>query len=768
MSGDQKIVIEVDGRELEAAPGQMLIEVTDAAGIPIPRFCYHKKLSTAASCRMCLVEVEKAPKPLPACATPVANGMKVYTRSPLALQAQKGTMEFLLINHPLDCPICDQGGECELQDVAMGFGQDISRYSEAKRVVRSDDIGALIATDMTRCIHCTRCVRFGEEIAGVREMGATGRGEHMKIGVYVNHAMTSELSGNIIDLCPVGALTAKPSRYSARAWELMQREGVAAHDGLGSNLYFHVRRDRIMRVVPRENPEVNETWISDRDRFSYTGLYAEDRLAQPMVRKDGQLIEASWHDALVRAAQVLKETPADSLGALVSPSSTLEEMYLVKKLMQGLGCANLDHRVHQNDCTSGAPQPWLGKSFASLAENGATLLVGSSLRKDLPILNHWLRKSVIAGGKVMVLNSLDCEFNYELAGKILCLPLDIANEMACLVSAAGGKVEGWSVEVKPQHQEMVAQLKAADNASVLLGGFAISHPEYSVLAQLATQLAELTGATLGFLAEGSNNLGAAWAGVMPGDGGKSYSQMLSTGLDGLLMVGLEPEFDTANPAALKALMGSSKVVALSGFLTPWLAAHAEVVLPMALFGETSGTLVNMQGDIQSFAGAVKPFESARPGWKVLRVLGNLTDLVGFEFDSSEQVVAAALAENGALTPNNALPATANATKSATTAHGLQRVSSAPAYSVDALVRRAPALQKTPDGWRSGIHISESLASRLSLREADSAILHQDGNSITLPIVVDARVPENCVWLPTSVPGSELLGSGFGAVTLEKA
>ncbi|WP_419608344.1 NADH-quinone oxidoreductase subunit NuoG, partial [Thiolapillus sp.] len=391
MSDQQNITIEVDGKKLEATPGQMLIEVTDAAGITVPRFCYHKKLSVAANCRMCLVEVENAPKPLPACATPVADGMKAWTCSPLARQAQKGTMEFLLINHPLDCPICDQGGECELQDVAMGFGEGISRFSEGKRVVPSQNIGPLIATDMTRCIHCTRCVRFGDEIAGIRELGATGRGEHMKIGVYVENSVSSELSGNIIDLCPVGALTSKPFRYRARAWELTTHDSVAAHDGVGSNIQVHVRNHQVMRVVPRDNEAVNETWISDRDRFSYQGMYSEDRLQKPLLRKDGELQEVEWQEALLETAEVLRQAEAERLGALVSPSSTLEEMYLLQKLLRALGSGNIDHRLRQSDFRGDEADPalpWMGQRFDDLENNQAVLLVGSWLRKDQPLLNH--------------------------------------------------------------------------------------------------------------------------------------------------------------------------------------------------------------------------------------------------------------------------------------------------------------------------------------------------------------------------------------------
>ena len=518
MAEDQTFTIEVDGQQLEARPGQMLIEVTDAAGISVPRFCYHKHLSVAANCRMCLVEVERAPKPLPACATPVMDGMKVFTRSPLAREAQKGTMEFLLINHPLDCPICDQGGECELQDVAMGYGGDVSRFTERKRVVRDEDIGSLIATDMTRCIHCTRCVRFGGEIAGLRELGATGRGEHMRIGLYIEHAVASELSGNVIDLCPVGALTAKPSAYQARSWELSEYDGVAPHDGLGSNLHLHVRRNRLMRVVPRENEGVNQTWISDRDRFSYQGLYSDDRLQRPMLRENGKLREADWQEALMAAARALKDAPGSRIGALISPSATLEEHYLATRLLRGLGSNNIDHRLRQGDFRGDAADPalpWLGQRIADLSTNQATLLVGSWLRKDQPMLNHRVRQSKIDGAQVMAINPVAYDFNYELDVDIVCVPSAMTTELAGVAAALGADTLGISVAPDPAHSAIAESLKNAAQGTVLLGNAALMHPDFSLLRALTAGIAAAAGVTLGFVGSGSNDCGAWMAGAVP-------------------------------------------------------------------------------------------------------------------------------------------------------------------------------------------------------------------------------------------------------------
>lgn len=778
MSEQQTISIEVDGQQLTAEPGQMLIEVTDAAGITVPRFCYHKKLSVSANCRMCLVEVENAPKPLPACATPVMEGMKAFTRSPLAREAQKGTMEFLLINHPLDCPICDQGGECELQDVALGYGSEVTRFSEGKRVVRSQNIGPLIATDMTRCIHCTRCVRFGDEIAGVRELGATGRGEHMQIGVYVEKTVSSELSGNVIDLCPVGALTSKPFRYSARAWELVQREGIASHDCVGSNVYFHVRRNQVMRVVPRENEATNETWISDRDRFSYQGLYAKDRLEKPMLRVNGKLQEASWHDALMAAVEILKKSSA-SLGTLISPNATLEEMYLAQKLSRGLGSNNIDHRLRQLDFRNPAadpPLPWLGQRMESLVQNQATLLVGSWLRKEQPMLNHWLRKSVLQGGVVMTINPLHYDFNYELGESIYCQPSAMVQQLAGVAQALGADTTGIKVDADEQQKKIAEQLKTAGQGSVLLGSMAQMHPDFTLLRTLAANIAAAADINMGFVGEGGNSTGAWIAGALPHRNlagqavdapGLDVAKMLEADLDACLLVNVEPEFDAADPAAISTALGNSQVVAITAYLSPDLEKCADVLLPAGIFAETSGSLVNIQGDIQSFTGAVAPVGEARPGWKILRVLGNLADLDGFDFDGTEQVRAEILAAADAK-PDNSLSNAENPAAALLPVEGLERVSGVPMYSVDGLTRRSSALQHTPDSWKSAIRINSTVAAQLGLADSDSAVLKQGDRSVTLPVALDDRLLDSCVWMPLAVPGSELLGEGFGPVSLEKA
>ena len=748
MADEKTITIEVDGRQLEARPGQMLIEVTDAAGVSVPRFCYHKHLSIAANCRMCLVEVENAPKPLPACATPCMDGMKVFTNSPLAREAQKGTMEFLLINHPLDCPICDQGGECELQDVAVGYGADVSRYTEAKRIVADPELGPLVATDMTRCIHCTRCVRFGDEIAGVRELGSTGRGEHMKIGTYVAHTMTSELSGNIIDLCPVGALTSKPFRFQARAWEMTQRASVAPHDSVGSNINVHLRNNQVMRVVPQENDGINETWLSDRDRYSYTALKHKDRLTTPMIKENDQWREASWEEALNRAASSLAAAgdDADQLAALVSPSAALEEMALAEKLLRGLGSSNIESRLRMADFRYAESTPWLGVTLDGLQKADAILLIGSNVRKEQPLINHRIRKAALAGAKVMAVNPVDFDFNYELAETV--------------VAAPSGMVDAID------NQQIRDHLKAADNAIILIGNIARSHPDYSLLAATAARLGESTGAKLGFLPEAANSVGAWLVGAV---NTTARASLLAQPRKSWLMLGIEPEHDTIEgQSAVERLAESDHVVALTAWRTLALEQAANVMLPIAAFTETSGTLVNCQGDRQSFSGVVAPPGEARPAWKVLRVLGNLLDLYGFDYSSSEQIRDEVFdACDGKLPAVTVIAENwIGETEKNLSAGGLERIPTLSPYAMDSLTRRSEPLQRSSDGEWS-IHINSVTAKQAGLSAGERASLKQGAGRIDSPVTIDERVPDNCVWCASGIAGSENIGGAFGEVTLEK-
>ncbi|QKT02576.1 NADH-quinone oxidoreductase subunit G [Ectothiorhodospiraceae bacterium 2226] len=773
--------IEINGVTIQARDGAMVIEAADEAGIVIPRFCYHKKLSVAANCRMCLVEVEKAAKPLPACATPVTEGMRIFTRSPKALDAQRGVMEFLLINHPLDCPICDQGGECDLQDIAMGFGEDISRYQEKKRVVKDKNIGPLISTDMTRCIHCTRCVRFGQEIAGVMELGATGRGEHMEIGTYIEKSVTSELSGNVIDLCPVGALTSKPFRYSARAWELVRHDGVAPHDCIGSNLHIETRGQRVMRVLPRENESINETWISDRDRFSYLGLYAEDRLQTPMVRVAGQWQETDWETALKRVVEglegVRKEHGADQLGALMSPCATTEEMYLLQRVMRALGSHNIDHRLRQSDFRAQGQMPaypGLGVSIEDLESADTVLLVGSNIRKDQPIAAHRLRKAAVnQGARISVLNPVDYDFRFPLAHKLVVHPHQMVDALAgvakALLDAGRAAPEGLAkhldgVQADAAQRAVAEQLSEGAKAVVLLGNVAHAHPRYAELRMLADAVARMSGATFGQLTEGGNAAGAWLAGAVPHrvaggaaapKAGRDTAAMVADGLKGYVLMGIEPEYDCAAPRrTLETLLAAEFVVALSAYVTDTMRSYADVLLPIGAFAETSGTFVNAEGRWQSFGGAGAPLGDARPAWKVLRVLGNLLNLPGFEYLSSEEV----RDELRAQVPTQLeTPAWQWVEPAASSSAGASLMAEASIYAVDPLVRRAGALQQTEDAQSVRALVNEATAAKAHVSGAGSVVLRGGDYSVTLPLVIDARVPDDCVWVPTLPQGAGYIG-----------
>jgi len=679
---DDTVNIEVDGKAVEARPGQMIIEVTDKIGAYVPRFCYHEKLSVAANCRMCLVDIEGAPKPIPACAQPINEGMKIFTKSPRAIAAQKATMEFLLINHPLDCPICDQGGECELQDLAMGYGRDVSRYNDGKRVVKDKDIGPLVSTDMTRCIHCTRCVRFGEEIQGKPQLGTTLRGENVEISTYVEQNIDHELSANIIDLCPVGALNNKPYRYSARSWEMVQHATVAPHDCVGSNIYAHVLRGTVKRVVPRSNESINEAWISDRDRFSFEAIYSADRLARPRIKESGEWRELDWEEALETAAGELKH--ADNLGMLASPSSTVEEGHLLARLAEHLGTSNLDHRIERRDFSdqdSDPAFPWLGCDIADIENQDAILVVGSNIRQEAPILAHRIRKAALAGASVSFVDSTTREYFFDVDHQV----------------SGGGLVELLSGDAM---EPVVEKLSSADNALVLLGNVAGRHQAFGAVRSLAADIAEKTGASLGTLSPGANSAGLSQACVLPQkDGGLHAGEMLDASLDAVVLLNVEPDADLhATSNAVEKLAKQNFVVALTPFVSEALLEAADLLLPIGTFAETSGTYVNVEGTWQSFAGVASPVGEARPAWKVLRVLGNLVDAEGFDYVTSEDVLEECRAAVGAVeaAAYRSSGATAQVNGEDDPANDIDT----PLYSVDGLVRRAPALQLTPEARRA--------------------------------------------------------------------
>lgn len=723
-----KVHIEIDGQELEAEVGSMIIEVADKADIYIPRFCYHKKLSVAANCRMCMVEVGNLPKAVPACATPVAEGMVISTSSNKALDAQKSVMEFLLINHPLDCPVCDQGGECELQDLSVGYGEDVSRFTEGKRVVQDKDIGPLIATDMTRCIHCTRCVRFGQEVVGIREMGATGRGEHMEIGTYIAQSIESEVSANIIDLCPVGALTAKPSRFKARAWELRQSASIAAHDCIGSNVFVHHRRGEIIRVVPKENEAINEVWLSDRDRFSYQALTEGDRLLKPKIKKDGQWQETDWQTALNLVASEIKRivgaSKGEDFGVLVGNNITTEESYLTQKLLRESGCNNIDFRIRRRDFSGdgrGSVRSGMNFPMEKLDLMDATLLVGADLRHEQPLTALRVRKST-GYGNVMAINPFDGEYNFRLSQELQPKSYMLAQEFASVLIEAdklnpdvlSAEAKEWlaGIDSNEAHKTIAQNLIDGEASCILMGVYVQEHPQAEVVNWLAESLAAVTDSDWGYMTQGCNAAGNKIAGAVPcqsaaggkSEEGKNAKQMIQDGMKGYMLVNCEPDVESVwSEQALENLKAADCVIALTPFSDGRVSEYADVMLPIAGCYETSGTYINVEGKWQSFTAAVKAPGETRPGWKVLRVLANLLELNGFEYESSTQVIEELRekfdAVGDARIARKVPPPLMVVSEQETTRESLGL------YMVDPMVRRAKALQQTPKASTHPISIS---------------------------------------------------------------
>jgi NADH-quinone oxidoreductase subunit G len=786
--------IEIDGKQIEAEEGSMLIQAADAAGIYIPRFCYHDKLSIAANCRMCLIEVEKAPKPMPACATPVAEGMKAFTKSETARQAQRGTMEFLLINHPLDCPICDQGGECDLQDLSVGYGGDVSRYQENKRVVPSKKIGPLITTEMTRCIHCTRCVRFGQEIAGIMELGAVGRGEHMRISTFIDRSVDSEMSGNVIDLCPVGALTSAPFRYSARSWEMQDHPSISPHDAVGSNITIQTRGHKVMRVLPRDNEAVNECWLSDRDRFSYEAVNSEDRLERPMIKHNGAWQEVEWDQALdfmvAGFRKIIKSKDAGQLGALASPTATLEEFFLLQKFMRGIGSNNIDHRLRQiefGDDDIAPLFPWFGQSIRDFENVDAALLVGSNLRKEQPILGHRLRKAARKGAAIMALNPVDYEFTYDLAGKVTGLPGNLSSSLAAIAKVLSEKTgkslpagaTGWTSVVTPTEEEnrIASILLEKENAVVLFGPLMANTTIAPAARALAELVADLSGARFGNLPE-ANSVGGWLAGCVPHrgvagaevDAGRNARAMISEPLRGYLLFGVEPELDFSDGSRARTAMHAADFVAMVSAFKPCKRGttandYADVLLPMGTFTETAGTYINGEGKVQAFTGAVPPRGEARPGWKILRVLGSMMEVDGFDHVSIDDVradmgfgdVPASARLKTWRIPEKAEPRLSE----------LNRLTEVPIYVVDPLVRRAPALQATHDNPRPAARLNAAQAARIGVSNGERVTVRMVEGSAELDLVVDDRIPDGCVLVPQGYAETATLGA-CGPATVVKA
>ena len=775
------VELTIDGIKVDAPEGSMVIQAAHDAGVYVPHFCYHKKLSIAANCRMCLVDVEKAPKPLPACATPVTNGMVVRTRSEKAVAAQKSVMEFLLINHPLDCPVCDQGGECQLQDLAVGYGGSESRYKEEKRIVAAKSMGPLISTEaMQRCIHCTRCVRTGEEIAGVQEVGMLNRGEHAEITTFVGRAVESELSGNMIDVCPVGALLSKPFRFNARTWELARRRSVSPHDSVGANLVLQAKMDKVLRVVPFENEEVNECWISDRDRFSYEGLYTEDRLTRPMVRgDDGQWREASWNDAMqtiVAGMNAVREKfGADQLGCIGSATSTTEELALLARLGRALGTENVDFRLRQTDARLDgalAGVPWLGMPLTALNELDRVLVVGSFLRKDHPLMAQRLRQAVKRGAQVSFIDSAaDNPLFNAIAGRMTVAPSQLANSLAqVLVAVAKAKeaavpagLEG--VQVSAEAQLIADSLASGERVAILLGNMAVNSDQASVIAANANAIAQASGATLGFLTAGGNTVGGYLANAVPGKGGLTAEQMLAQTLRAYLVLNVEPALDSdLGERAVETLKSATFSVALTSYRSAaeqW----ADVMLPVSPFTETSGTFVNAEGRVQSFKGAAAPVGDTRPAWKVLRVLGNLFQLDGFDDETSESVRDSVMAAGVESRLSNQINLAAGVLPAGS---GLERVADVPIYRSDALVRRSAPLQETPASAAPTARMAAATLAQLGLSDGDLVKVRSSQGEVSLSAQLDDTVALNSVRVATAFSETAALGSAFGQLTVERA
>ena len=770
------VEIELDGKLVEVPQGSMVMHAANKLDTYIPHFCYHKKLSIAANCRMCLVEVEKAPKPLPACATPVTQGMKVFTHSAKAVEAQRSVMEFLLINHPLDCPICDQGGECQLQDLAVGYGKSNSRYEEEKRVVFHKNVGPLISMqEMTRCIHCTRCVRFGQEVAGVMELGMVNRGEHSEITTFAGQTIDSELSGNMIDICPVGALTSKPFRYAARTWELGRKRSVSPHDSLGANTTIQTKSNKVMRVVALENDAINECWISDRDRFAYEGLNSADRVTTPMVKQGGQWLETDWQSAMDYVAHSLKtissESGPEAVAALAHPISSTEELYLLQKMIRGLGSNQVETRLRQTDVKGSASAPWLGMPISKLSELDRVLVIGSFLRKEQPLIAARLRT---AAKRSLQVSRIDAGGDDWLipATAIAATPsawINALGEVALAVAKAksvSAPTGTPNLTVSATAQKIADSLLSGTATSVLLGSAAIAHPYASDLHVLAQFIAEQTGATLGFLPVGGNAVGASLVNA----NGAGVESVLSGERRAVILMNIEPDADLPNPAqARAALAKANTVIALSAYKSTDLLEVADVILPIATFTETVSTFVNAEARTQTIQPAVKPLGDSRPAWKVLRVLGGLLNLDGFLYNMPEEVLGEALGDNYCTKLSNQSTVTSLSNGKATPSAGLERLSDVGIYAGDQIVRRSSALQLTRDAKRGNqVGLGQALFNELGLKEGDAVRVTQGSQSADLPATLEVNLAKGAVRISAGTMASAQLGSMFGPVTVSKA
>ena len=772
------VEIELDGKAVEVPQGSMVMHAANKLGTYIPHFCYHKKLSIAANCRMCLVEVEKAPKPLPACATPVTQGMKVFTHSAKAVEAQRSVMEFLLINHPLDCPICDQGGECQLQDLSVGYGKSTSRYSEEKRVVFHKNVGPLISMEeMTRCIHCTRCVRFGQEVSGIMELGMVNRGEHSEITTFSGQTIDSELSGNMIDICPVGALTSKPFRYAARTWELGRKRSLSPHDSLGTNTTVQTKANRVMRVVALENEAINECWISDRDRFAYEGVNSAERLTVPMVKQEGKWLETDWESALEYVTRSLKtitaDHGADALAAIAHPISSVEELHLLQKVVRAMGSDRVETRLRQTDLRGAAAAPWLGMPIANVSQLDRALVVGSFLRKEQPLIAARLRTATKRGLQVSRLDAGGDDWLMPTFG-VSAAPsrwTAVLSEVASAIAKAKSSqlpagVQGGAVS--KEAQSIADSLLSGSNKAVLLGSAAIAHPHASNLHVLAQFIAEHTGATLGFLPIGGNAVAAPLLQAVQQKPNAGIDSVLDGSARAVLLLNVEPLSDLPNPEQTRfALTKADTVIALSAFASSELLELADVLLPITPFTESVGSFINAAGTVQTIQPSVRPLADARPAWKVLRAMGSLLGLNGFLLNTPEEVCGEALAKPIAERLNNRFNASPSLVQEQAV-NGLERVSDLPIYGVDAIVRRAPALQLTRDAKNAHrLGLNAKTFAELNLKEGDLVAISQGAKTVQMPAMLESQLAAGCVRLSATTPASAELAAMFGAVTVSR-
>ncbi len=757
---------ELDGKKITLEKGSTILEAALKEGKFIPHFCYHKKLSIAANCRMCLVEVEKSPKPVASCATPITDGMKVYTTSKMAIEAQKGVMEFLLINHPLDCPVCDQGGECRLQDLAVGYGRVESRFEEEKRAVTNKDMGPLISTEMTRCIHCSRCVRFSAEIAGEQEIGMNYRNNHVEVMPFIGKTVNSELSGNVIDLCPVGALTSKPYRHKHRSWELSRRKTISPHDGLGSNLLVQVDKyHKVVRVLPYENENLNECWISDRDRFSYEGLYHEDRILYPMIKYDNQWMKVDWNTALNYVAESLlrikKEYSTNDIGVLANSISTTEELFLLQKLMRQLDINNIDYRLAQSDLYISPEDEnkirYIGGNINSILDCKSILLIGCLIRSEQPLLALKIRQAVKNGAELSSINVLKQDFlcQIENENNVVIDPREITNFLAQILKVLDPNNQEIDFsEVTPSNEsKKIANSLTKESGLILLGEIAKSHPQYSLIQQLVQAISNITNIKIGFLSGSANEVGAQLVGCVPYKGflnnkvksGMDVMQMLTNPRKGYVLFNTELERDVYNSSlALAALKNAKSVTVISPYINEHIREYADVILPITPFTETAGSYINMQGDWQKFNGVTTPLGDSKPGWKVIRVLANILNLNGFDYDSIDGVreEISSLNENKDHLNNHI---SINKIKITTPElQNLVRVGTKGYYNTDSIVRRASSLQQTVLNNQTNVSINNQLHKDL---QHNSTINVEQGSMVaSFEVKADNIVAPNSVGL----------------------